>query len=151
VNDAAAGGLARETPLAQGTPLAPNPAPESVSAPAQSAAVPARNSPSRDAQTDLSAATTTPTVSDGLGSEQLNSQKDMPEVVTATVVSVTRGRFDTLYFHFENGQVWRQIQPRRFRYPKDGEFKVTIGTGIMGDYQLRVEGDGPMTRIRRIR
>lgn len=78
------------------------------------------------------------------------STEELPEQLTATVVDVTRGRFDVLYFHLANGEVWRQTEARRFRYPKEGDFDVTITTGMMGDYRLRVEGSGPMTRIRRV-
>jgi hypothetical protein len=76
---------------------------------------------------------------------------DSKSVLTVSVVEVTSGRFDVLYFHFDNGQIWRQIQARRFRYPKNRAFDVTISTGAMGDHQLRVDGDGPMTRIRRVK
>ncbi|MDH4107212.1 MAG: hypothetical protein OEW35_02755 [Gammaproteobacteria bacterium] len=74
-----------------------------------------------------------------------------PEVVTATVNEVSQGRHKVLYFHFANGQLWRQMEPGRFPYPKDGPFEVEIRQGMMGDYQLRVGGKGRMTRIVRVR
>ena len=74
-----------------------------------------------------------------------------PEVVTATVNEVSQGRHKILYFHFANGQLWRQMEPGRFPYPKDGPFEVEIRQGMMGDYQLRVGGKGRMTRIVRVR
>ena len=80
-----------------------------------------------------------------------DSATEEPDKMMATVVQVTKGRFDILSFHFANGEVWRQAQARRFRYPKDREFEVSISTGMMGDYQLRVEDSGPMTRVRRIK
>lgn len=90
---------------------------------------------------------------DELGSEHLARRQDQPEPdgVTRVIVSrVESGRFDLLYFHFKNGQVWRQIEARRFRYPKNQEFEVQISQGMLGDYQLRLDEDSPMTRIRRI-
>lgn len=74
-----------------------------------------------------------------------------PEVVTATINEVSEGRHRTLYFHFANGQLWRQMEPGYFAYPKDGSFEVEIRQGMMGDYQMRVGGKGRMTRIVRVR
>ncbi len=90
-------------------------------------------------------------VADIAESAKSQTQPDGKSSATATVVEVTSGRFDVLYFHFDNGQIWRQVQARRFRFPKNRAFDVTVTTGLMGDHQLRVEGDGPMTRIRRIK
>ncbi len=90
---------------------------------------------------------------DEIGREHLDEKKvDKEEetVVRATVSEVVKGSFDVLYFHFTNGQVWRQVESRRFSYPRDAEFDVSIDTGMMGDYRLRLAAGGPMTRIRRI-
>jgi len=70
--------------------------------------------------------------------------------VTATVIEVEERSNKVLYFYFENGQIWRQLEGRRFSYPRSGEFDVTINTGMMGDYRLRLEKGGPMTRIQRV-
>ena len=101
-------------------------------------------------RTDASTSADQSAALDRRGSEQLEEKADQPDVLTATVVKVAKGRFDILYFHFDNGQIWRQVQARRFHYPRDRPFDVSIATGMMGDYQLRVAGDGPMTRIKRI-
>ena len=85
-----------------------------------------------------------------LGEEYLDRPDDEPEVFTATVARVTRERNGLLYFHFANGQVWRQAEARRFQYPKQGNFDVTITTGMLGDYRLRLAEGKPMTRIRRV-
>ena len=76
---------------------------------------------------------------------------DEPDVVTATINEVSEGRHRILYFHFANGQLWRQMEPGYFAYPKDGSFEVEIRQGMMGDYQMRVGGKGRMTRIVRVR
>lgn len=70
--------------------------------------------------------------------------------VTATVTRVTRDHRDRLEFHLADGQVWRQTEPRRFPYPKGRDFDVVITQGMMGDYRLRVDGAGPMVRIRQV-
>jgi hypothetical protein len=91
---------------------------------------------------------------DELGREHLDEEKvDQEEktVVRATVSKVVKGSYGVLYFHFTNGQVWRQIESGRFSYPRDREFDVIINTGMMGDYRLRLAAGGPMIRIRRIR
>jgi hypothetical protein len=91
---------------------------------------------------------------DEIGREHLSEEKNVEKeetVVRATVSEVVQGGYDVLYFHFANGQVWRQLESRRFSYPRDGEFDVVIDTGMMGEYRLRLDAGGPMTRIRRIR
>lgn len=86
-----------------------------------------------------------------LGAEQLDGSIDAGDVpTTATVTRVTRDYRDRLEFHLENGHVWRQIEPRRFRYPRGQAFDVVITQGMMGEYRLRVGGEGPMVRIRRV-
>lgn len=72
-----------------------------------------------------------------------------PEVVTASVVKVTKDRYGALIFHFANGQVWKQLEKRYFSYPKRREFDVTISRGMMGEYRLQVEGAGRKVTIRR--
>jgi hypothetical protein len=92
-------------------------------------------------------------LADELGREHLDEEKvDDKEkaVVHATVSEVVRGSYDLLYFHLTNGQVWRQVEGRRFSYPRDSEFDVTINSGMMGDYRLRLEAGGPMIGIRRV-
>jgi hypothetical protein len=91
---------------------------------------------------------------DEIGREHLDEEKvDKKEeaVVRVTVSEVVKGGYDVLYFHFTNGQVWRQVESRRFSYPRDSEFDVIIDTGMMGDYRLRLDAGGPMTQIRRVR
>ncbi len=94
-----------------------------------------------------------PDLVDEIGREHLDKKtvdKEEETVVRATVIEVVKGSFDVLYFHFTNGQVWRQVESRRFSYPRDEEFDVSIETGMMGDYRLRLAAGGPMTRIRRL-
>lgn len=120
------------TEVAAEPPAAPA-SPESVSPPA--AAVDARSSAAED-----------------LGKEQLGIEEKTvdPFPVTAVVNEVTQSGSGRLYFYFSNGQVWRQIEPRRFFYPKNETFEVTVSQGMMGEYRLRVGGKGPMVRVRRV-
>jgi hypothetical protein len=109
----------------------------------------AAESPPEKAATNVSQSVIT---ADNFGSEQLGHKdsQDDEAAITAMVAEVSRGRNKILYFHFANGQIWRQIEGRRFRYPEDGEFEVIITTGMMGEYRLRLDEKSPMTRIRRV-
>lgn len=78
-------------------------------------------------------------------------QRSKPEALSATVSEVSADRLRRLVFEFENGQVWRQQEPRHFPYPRDEPFDVVISRGLLGDYQLRVGGEGRMTRVRRLK
>lgn len=93
-------------------------------------------------------------IPDHFGSKHLGvpEDDDRDDVsVVATVVEVEKGPNKVLYFTFENGQVWRQIEGRRFSYPRNEAFEVVVSTGMMGDYRLRLAKGGPKTGIRRIR
>ncbi len=103
------------------------------------------------------AVTTTPEslASSQLGEEHLDRSEagknaDEDEVFHATVTEVTRGHNRILYFHFDNGQIWRQMEARHLEYPSSGEFDISITRGMMGDYRLRIGEDGRLVRIRRV-
>jgi hypothetical protein len=86
------------------------------------------------------------------GREQLAApdQGEEKQVIKAIVVDVTQGSSKLLYFRLANGQVWRQIEPRRFQYPKQSDFEVSISEGFMSEYRLRIGDNGRMVRIRRV-
>ena len=93
--------------------------------------------------------------SDRLGEEHLDrpeteKQEKKDEVFHATVIEVSEGRNEILYFHFANGQVWRQNEARTLTYPKSGKFDIKITRGMMGDYRMRIGDNGRMVRIRRV-
>ena len=81
-------------------------------------------------------------------SEQENDRDD--EILQATVIDVSKGRNDILYFHLDNGQVWRQIESRHYSYPKNRDFDVSIDRGWMGEYRMRIGDNRQMVRIRRV-
>ncbi len=89
------------------------------------------------------------------GQEQLDrpekkEEEKENEIFRATVTDVTEGHNNVLYFHLDNGHVWRQIEARHLQYPKNGEFDINITRGMMGDYRLRIGDNGRMVRIRRV-
>ena len=98
-----------------------------------------------------SAATVTAVADSDFGQEHLDLPEEQEdEIFRATVTKVTRGHNKVLYFHLDNGHVWRQMEPRHFQYPKNGEFEINITRGMMGDYRLRIGDNGRMVRIRRV-
>ena len=90
-----------------------------------------------------------------LGQEQLTPpRRDEPDesaALGARVIEVSQHGRGHLYFHLENGQVWRQIEPRYVPYPRNGTFEVKISRGMLGEYRLRVAGKGRLVRIRRVK
>lgn len=118
-------------------------------APVPAAAAPAASAPAPEAiATDADAGV----AAEEFGSEYLRDEdaEKEDEKLTATVNEVKTDRTNRLIFHFANGQVWRQLEPRRFQYPRREAFDVVISRGMLGDYQLRVGGEGRMTRIKRL-
>jgi hypothetical protein len=99
------------------------------------------------------AATAQPVTVSQLGEEHLahpETKANDDEIFHATVIEVSKGRNRTLYFHFDNGQVWRQMEARHLEYPRSGEFDINIRRGMMGDYRMRIGDNGRMVRIRRV-
>ncbi len=94
-----------------------------------------------------------PPAPESLGAEHLERPEvaSEPDAVSATVRDVWKSGNRLLYFQFDNGQVWRQMESGYFSYPREGEFEVTIRQGVMGDYQLRVHERGRMIRIVRVK
>ncbi len=126
--------------IAPAVDATPAVAPAVVAAPESSPAVAA-----------TSAATVTAVADSDFGQEHLDLPEEQEdEIFRATVTKVTRGHNKVLYFHLDNGHVWRQMEPRHFQYPKNGEFEINITRGMMGDYRLRIGDNGRMVRIRRV-
>jgi hypothetical protein len=117
----------------------PAPEPSTVPEPSPAAAVP----------------TPEPVAANEAGQEHLQraekkAKEEDDKILHATVIEVSEGRNDILYFHFANGQVWRQNEARTLTYPKRGEFDIVITRGMMGDYRMRIGDNGRMVRIRRV-
>ena len=70
------------------------------------------------------------------------------EYIEASIVEIaTGGNID--YLRLDNGQVWREVEESRMRF-KEGR-KVTITEGIMGSFDLRMEGINNVVKVRRVR
>jgi hypothetical protein len=100
-----------------------------------------------------SVATVTVVADSEFGQEQLAlpEEKDEDnEIIRARVIDVTQDNYKVLYFHLDDGHVWRQKEPRHYEYPNNGEFDITISRGMMGEYRMRIGDNGKMVRIRRV-
>ena len=102
------------------------------------------------------AVTSEPPAASDFGQEYLDrtEKKDEEpenEILRATVIEVTRDHNKVLYFHLDNGHVWRQMEVRHFQYPKNDEFDINITRGMMGEYRMRIGDDGRLVRIRRVK
>ncbi len=101
------------------------------------------------------ATTPEPVANSQLGEEHLDrpeteEKANEDDVFHATVTEVTQGHNRILFFHFDNDQVWRQIEARHLEYPRSREFDINITRGMMGDYRMRIGDNGRMVRIRRV-
>lgn len=87
-----------------------------------------------------------------LGAERLPDTRPafQDSKLTVNVIAVTEGNFGHLYFHLDGGAVWRQNESRYLSYPQATPFSVEISRGMMGDYQLRIEGKGRRIRVIRV-
>ena len=148
-----------ESPAPAVVEAEPAPPAEPASAPATPAPespppAPATPSPAATAATPEPAPEPPVSPDDEFGSEHLNRQEKLEqraeERLVATVVRVTRGYRDILYFHLDNGQVWRQNEARFFSYPRNQAFEVNITRGWLGDYRMRIGDNGRMVAIRRV-
>ncbi len=130
-----------------------SPVTSAASAPATVAteAAPMESS-TRTMTTTTAPITSEPAAVADLGSEQIESRNNPNQNVSiqATVVDVSKGYNRDLRFHLANGQVWRQIEPRHFEYPKNQEFDIEISRGLLGAYRMRIGEKGRMIKIRRI-
>ena len=73
---------------------------------------------------------------------------DVP--MEARVVMLSESLRGNLRFHFDNGQIWHQIEARHVPLPSDLPFTVRLSAGLFGETRLRVGEKGRLVRIRRL-
>lgn len=76
-------------------------------------------------------------------------QETEGESLTSGISSIDKDAYRRLIFELENGQVWRQIEYKRF--DADAGEVAVIRHGSFGSYKFYVEGTKRWTRVRRIR
>jgi hypothetical protein len=95
------------------------------------------------------------------GSENLPPAPRAPDVaaapkpldsITAGVEDVAFNPFGRFTVFLDNGQIWQQLQgdTDKARFPK-GKFDVTIERGLLGSYNLTVEGHGRLYKVKRLK
>jgi hypothetical protein len=73
--------------------------------------------------------------------------------ITATVVEFAKTLRGKSIFILDNGQVWRQLDSdgTEVGYPPPGAtMKVTIETGVLGSYNLTMDGRNGLVKVRRL-
>jgi hypothetical protein len=82
-----------------------------------------------------------------------NAPKEITEI-SSKVVEFAQNAHGKSIFILDNGQVWRQIDgdTTEFYYrEKDGPMQVTIATGMLGSFVLKVEGKSGSLKVRRVK
>jgi hypothetical protein len=87
----------------------------------------------------------------GLGAEQL--RQPPVESVEARLIDDFTGWTGRTVFRLDNGQVWQQTRNyiRDYKPPRPiPQAKVTISKGLMGSYNLQVEGVRRIVQVKRV-
>ena len=74
--------------------------------------------------------------------------------IKATVLEYARTRRGKLLFVLDNGQVWRQLDGDSTEVrdpPPDTVWKVTIETGVLGSYNLIIDGRNSIIKVSRVK
>jgi len=69
--------------------------------------------------------------------------------ITAKIVEVTTNAFKIDFIHLDNGHVWRENENSRVRF-EVGQ-KVKIEEGILGSFNLTVEGSSKTVKVNRVK
>src|SRR5690606_25816510 len=96
------------------------------------------------------AAAPPPAAASGIGSEQLESNRDTE--VPVRIVSVSYDARGLGTFRMQDGQVWRETSaaPERYHLEPDREYTGRIVRGRLGGYRLHVDGVRRMLTVRRV-
>lgn len=74
--------------------------------------------------------------------------------ITATVIEFAKTARGKAVFILDNGHVWRQLDADDSivrESQSGGPMKVTIGTGVMGSYNLTIEGRNGLIKVIRLK
>lgn len=91
-------------------------------------------------------ATTTPPDEADFGLSKSKTETEGESLVSG-IAAVSKDGYDKLIFELENGQVWRQLEYKRF-IVKAGDV-AEIRHGSFGSYKLYIQGKKTWTRVRR--
>lgn len=105
---------------------------------------PARASITAKPAAPQAAAPTTPDERFGLN----NKRPEEPEAIKASVSTLKSDPYGKFIITLDNGQVWKQIDSKRFRLKKDKP--VTIEKASLGSFMLTQEGSSKSARVKRV-
>lgn len=74
---------------------------------------------------------------------------DVQEYIEATIVEIRTTGLQIDYLRLDNGQVWREVDDSRIRF-KEGR-SVTITEGVLGSFDLQMEGYNRIAKVRRVK
>lgn len=134
----AVAGPTAQLPAPPARPAAPPPAPRPVEQPVASTAS-VSTAPERERAA--------PQPADDFGLEQ---ERNDEKYIRSRLDGEFTGWSGRTLFKLENGQVWRQSEPGRFRAQIDRPL-ITIERGVFNSYRLKVEGMNRSIRVKRIR
>ncbi len=96
----------------------------------------------------------TVTKADDFGKPPPQPQPNEINEIRAAVVDFAKTAHGRSIFVLDNGQVWRQLDSdvSEVRDPPSGTtMKVTIGTGVLGSYNLTIDGRNALIKVRRLK
>jgi hypothetical protein len=70
------------------------------------------------------------------------------EALVSGIAAIGRDAYDRLIFELDNGQIWRQVEYKRF--PVEAGQSAEIRHGAFGSYKLYIQGKKRWTRVRRV-
>jgi hypothetical protein len=102
------------------------------------------------AATAAAASEATPPLDDAVGKERIDDDEEEPESWSGRVTSCEKSEAtNRWYFHFDNGQVWRQSNAGRLTF-RECEFDVTVERDLFG-FKLAIPSMDKSVRVARVR
>ena len=74
---------------------------------------------------------------------------EVQEYIEATIVEIRTTGLKIDYLRLDNGQVWREVNDSRIRF-EEGR-GVTITEGVLGSFDLQMEGYNRIAKVRRVK
>lgn len=88
------------------------------------------------------------------GNERIEQRKrkklDEPKFIASRIMGEFKGWRGKGRFKLENGQVWKQIDTKKFSLKRTNP-EVEITRGVLGGYFLSVKGSGSRCRVERVK
>ena len=141
-------------PNRQASEATPLPKEQIISAPDSSPDDAANTTDNAGTQaSSIKAVSMTEVHADQAGQKYLNSKTDTAPHRTLFFLLVATGKDKQkrMIFNFENGQVWKQIEPRYLKTLSNLPLQVELVKGALGSYSLRLGKSGRLVKVKRIK